>query len=260
MLQAERQAEIFKLLEEHHSVTVAQLCEELQVSDMTIRRDLRDMEGQALLRRVHGGAIRVTRHSYEPPYPLREIQLHQIKGQIGKKAVELIGNGDSIALDVGTTTLEVARALSGQRELTIITSSLPIISEIANRYSLVSDIRLIVTGGIMRAREMSMIGHHAARLYEELHVDKAFVGVGGLSLEQGLTEYNLDDALVKRAMIATAEQVIVVADSSKFNRITFASIAPLSEVDIIVTDRGTDEHTAERLQDMGIELMFADPE
>jgi DeoR/GlpR family transcriptional regulator of sugar metabolism len=258
MLQAERQAEIFKLLEEHHSVTVAQLCESLRVSDMTVRRDLHDMEGQGLLRRVHGGAIRVTRHSYEPPYPLRETQLHKLKEQIGKNAAELIGNGDSIALDIGTTTLEVARAMSGLHELTIITSSLPIINEIVSRYSLESDIRLIVTGGIMRAREMSMIGHHAARLYEELHVDKAFVGVGGLSLEQGLTEYNLDDALVKRAMIATAEQVIVVADSSKFNRITFASIAPLSEVDIIVTDRSLDEQTADQLQDMGIELVFGD--
>ncbi len=258
MLQAERRAAILRFLEESHSVTVAQLCEALQVSDMTVRRDLREMETQSLLRRVHGGAIRVARHSYEPPYTLRENHLHRTKQQIARKAIELIANGDTIALDVGTTTLEVARALHNQRELTVITSSLPVINEIVRRYSLVSDIRLIVTGGIVRASEMSMIGHHAERLYEELHVDKAFVGVGGLSLEHGLTEYNLDDALVKRAMIATADQVVVVADGSKFNRVTFASIAPLSEVDVIVTDYSADARTVGSLQSMGIELIFAE--
>jgi DeoR/GlpR family transcriptional regulator of sugar metabolism len=225
---------------------------------MTVRRDLQRMEMQGLLRRVHGGAVKIARHSYEPPYPLRENQMHETKHQIGKKAAELIANGDSIALDVGTTTLEVARALDGSRELTIITSSLPIVNELVCRYSLVSDIRLFVTGGMLRAREMSMIGHHAARLYEELHVDKAFVGVGGLSLEHGLTEYNLDDALVKRAMIATAEMVVVVADGTKFNRVTLAAIAPLSDVDVIVTDRSADQRTVEGLRDMRIEVIFAD--
>jgi DeoR/GlpR family transcriptional regulator of sugar metabolism len=258
MLQTERQAAIVRLLEQHHSVTVSHLCKELQVSDMTIRRDLREMETQGLLRRVHGGAVRVVRHSYEPPYAVRETEQRQTKQQIGKKAAELIANGDSIAFDIGTTTLEVARALDGQRALTIVTSSLAIINELVSRFSLVSDIQLVVTGGIMRARELSMIGHHAARLYQELHVDKAFIGVGGLSLEQGLTEYNLDDALVKRAIMATADQVIVVADGTKFNRVTFVSIAPLSEVDVVVTDRSADEQTVARLQDMGVELIFAD--
>lgn len=258
MLQTERQAEIFRLLDENQSITVAQLCEEFQVSDMTIRRDLRDMEIKGLLRRVHGGATKIIRHSYEPPYSLRETESVDIKRQIGRKAAELITNGDSIAFDVGTTTLEVARALDGQRELTIVTSSLPIINELVSRRSIVTDIRLFVTGGIIRARELSMVGHHATRLYDELHVDKAFVGVAGISIEQGLTEYNLDDALVKRAMIATADQVIVVADSTKLNRITFATIVALSEVDMIVTDENADSQTVDRLLDQGIEVILAD--
>ncbi len=241
-------------------MTVTQLCEELGVSDMTIRRDLREMEIQGLLRRVHGGAMRIVRHSYEPPYTVRQTQQREIKQQIGRKAAELIANSDIIALDSGTTTLEIARALDGQRELTVITGSLPIINEIVSRYSLVSDIRLIVTGGTVRPREMSMIGHHPTRLYAELHVDKAFIAVGGISLEHGLTTYNLDEALVERTMVATADQVIVVADGTKFNRVTFASIAPLSEVDVIVTDLSADKSTVHRLQDTGIELIFADSE
>jgi len=260
MLQAERRAAILRSIEERNSVTVAQLCEELEVSDMTIRRDLREMEIQGLLRRVHGGAMKIIRHSYEPPYIVRETQLREVKQQIGKKAAELITTSDIIALDSGTTTLEIARALNGQRELTVITGSLPIINEIVSRYSLASDIRLIVSGGIVRPREMSMIGHHPERLYAELHVDKAFIAVGGISLDQGLTTYNLDEALVTRTMISTADQVIVVADGSKFNRVTFASITPLSEVDVLVTDRSADKRTVHRLLDMGVEVIFADPE
>lgn len=258
MLQAERRAAILRSIEGRHSVTVTQLCEELQVSDMTIRRDLREMEIQGLLRRVHGGAMQIVRQSYEPPYTLRETQLHEIKQQIGRKAADLIADSDIVALDSGTTTLEIARALEGRRELTIITGGLPIINQIASQHSLVSDIHLIVSGGIVRPREMSMIGHHPERLYRELHVDKAFVAVGGLSTEHGLTTYNLDEALVTRAMIATADQVVVVADGSKFNRVTFASIAPLSEVDVIVTDHSADKRTVHNLQEMGIELIFAD--
>jgi DeoR/GlpR family transcriptional regulator of sugar metabolism len=260
MLQAERRVAILRAVGERNSVTVAQLCEELHVSDMTIRRDLREMEMQGLLRRVHGGAMKIIRHSNEPPFILRQTQLHEAKQQIGRKAAELIANSDIIALDSGTTTLEIARALDGQRELTIITGGLPIINELVSRYSLVSDIRLIVSGGIVRPREMSMIGHHPARLYAELHVDKAFIAAGGISLEHGLTTYNLDEALVTRTMIATADQVIVVADASKFNRVTFASIAPLSEVDVIITDHNVDKRTTHRLQDMGIEVIIADAE
>jgi DeoR/GlpR family transcriptional regulator of sugar metabolism len=258
MLQAERQAAILHLLDQHHSVTVAQLCDALAVSDMTVRRDLREMDGQGLLRRVYGGAVKIVRHSYEPPYTVRQNQLLSIKQQIGKKAAALIANGDSLALDVGTTTLEVARALSGRRELTIVTASLPIANEIAGRYALEGDIRLMLTGGILRARELSLVGHHAAQLFRDVLVDKAFIGVAGVSLEHGLTEYNLDDALVKRAMIASAGQVIVVADGSKFGQTTFAAVAPLTEVDVVVTDHSADPTTIAGLQAADIEVLFAD--
>src|SRR5258708_38371353 len=120
MLQSDRRVAILKLLQENHTVAVSQLCEALKVSEMTIRRDLREMDSDGLLRRVHGGAIKIVRHSYEPPYLLRQSENHEIKQKIGCSAARLISNGDSIALDVGTTTLEIARALDSLRELTIL--------------------------------------------------------------------------------------------------------------------------------------------
>jgi DeoR/GlpR family transcriptional regulator of sugar metabolism len=169
----------------------------------------------------------------------------------------MIFDGDSIALDIGTTTLEVARALQGKRNLTIITASLPIANEIASKASLHSDVRLILTGGILRPGEFSMIGHMANQAYREFHVDKAFIGVGGLSLETGLTEYNLEDALVKRPLLEKANRRIVVADGSKFNRTTFATIGPLSAIDTVITDGSAPTEVIQALENLGIQVLIA---
>ena len=175
-----------------------------------------------------------------------------------RKAAELIVDGDSIALDVGTTTLEIAQALHGKHNLTIITASLPIANEIVSNLSLTSEVRLILTGGIVRSGELSMIGDIAAQTYAEFHVDKAFIGVGGISMEEGLTEYNLEDAMVKKTLIRNAHQRIVVADSSKIGRTTFTSIAPLSMVDTLITDSQISEESKRSLQDLGIEILVAE--
>jgi DeoR/GlpR family transcriptional regulator of sugar metabolism len=154
---------------------------------MTIRRDLRELDREGLLRRVHGGAISNLGRSYEPPYQIRTTRQIEAKRAIGRKAAEMIFDGDSLALDVGTTTLEVVRFLHGKRNLTILTASLPIANEIASSLSLTADVRLILTGGIVRAGELSMVGHIAEETYRSLRVDKAFIGIGGLNLESGLT-------------------------------------------------------------------------
>jgi DeoR/GlpR family transcriptional regulator of sugar metabolism len=224
---------------------------------MTIRRDLRDMDREGVLRRVHGGTVSNLGRSYEPAYRLRSTRNAEKKQAIGHRAAELIVDGDSIALDVGTTTLEIAGALHGKHNLTLITASLPIANEVIANLSLTSDVRLILTGGIVRAGELSMTGHIAAQTYSDFHVDKAFIGVGGLSLEDGLTEYNLEDALVKKIMIQNAQQRIVVADSSKFGRTTFTSVAQLSMVNTIVTDEEIPKEIHTALQEMGIEVLIA---
>ena len=253
MFPAERRKYILELIEKQNSISVAELSHVLGVSDMTVRRDLRSLSRDGLLERVHGGALSRRGCSYEPPYVSRATKHVREKEIIGRRAAALVCKGDTVALDVGTTTLELAKALLHLTNLTILTASL----HIANILREAPSLRLILTGGILRKQELSMVGHIAERTFDDFHVDKAFVGVGGLDIQAGLTEFNLEDMLVKKVMIANADQVIVVADSSKLGEVCFASIAPLSVVDILVTDACADPKTLEQLAANGVEVIVA---
>jgi DeoR/GlpR family transcriptional regulator of sugar metabolism len=256
-MRAERQRKILELVLKNNEISVAEICNKFDVSEMTARRDLQDLEREGLLRRVHGGAVNNQGRSYEPPLQLRSNKHFELKQSIGLAAAEMVYDGDSIALDVGTTTLEIARALKGKRNLTVVTASLPIANEIVSHFSLSGDIRLILTGGIVRASEFSMIGDYAAQMYSQLHVDKAFLGIGGISLEDGLTEYNLEDALVKRSIMRSARQSIVVADGSKFGHTTFASVASVSEVDMFITDSSAPSQIVKQIEEMEIDVVIS---
>ncbi len=251
MLAEERRQHILMLLDQKGAITVAELCRQFGVSEMTVRRDLAALERRGLLRRVHGGAVSARGRSYEPPFLVRSGQQVEEKQRIAEAAVALIHDGDSIALDVGTTTLEIARRLEKVRNLTIVTPSLHIANVLAN----VPQNRLILTGGILRPGELSLVGHLAERVFQELYVDKLFLGIGGLDLEAGLTEYNLEDAQVKRAMLRSAKECIVVTDSSKLGRVAFAAVAPLSAMDTLITDSNADSAIIARLQEQGIQVI-----
>ena len=215
MLSEERHQEILRLLEVEGSVLVTDLVDKFNVSEMTIRRDLDTLDKKGLLRRVHGGAVSDIGRSYEPPFLTRSNINQEEKAKIGELAASLINHGDSVTLDVGTTTLEIARNIADKQNLTIITPCFQIASLLCEN----PNIRLILSGGILRPGELSMIGHVAERVFEEFFVDKLFLGAAGVDIESGLTEYNLEDTQVKRAMIKNAKQVILVADSKKFNRV-----------------------------------------
>jgi DeoR/GlpR family transcriptional regulator of sugar metabolism len=253
MLPLERRQYILDLIEKRNSISVGELCQLLGVSDMTIRRDLRALSKAGLLERVYGGALLRRGRSYEPPYVVRTAENFQKKEIIGRRAAALVEDGDSIALDVGTTTLEVAKCLRSASNLTVITASV----HIANVLTEAPGLRLILTGGILRTQELSLIGHIAERTFHDFHVDKAFVGVGGLALKDGLTEYNVEDTIVKKAMIDNADQIIVVTDSSKLGKSCFATIGPLSVVDTLVTDDGIPPEIQQQLTDEGIEVIIA---
>jgi DeoR/GlpR family transcriptional regulator of sugar metabolism len=258
MAKTDRQRHIVELVTERGEVTTNELCSLFDVSDMTIRRDLRELDKKGMLRRVFGGAVSNLGRSYEPPYRVRSSTNLEAKRAIAKKAAERIFDGDSIAFDVGTTTIEVVHALSDKQNLTIITSSLPIANAVVSKFSLDSEIRLILTGGILRPRELSMTGHIPQQVYSEFHVDKAFVGIGGVSTEGGLTEYNLEDALVKKTLIGSAREVVVLADSSKLGRTTFASVAPLTDIHTLITDAAAPPEEVQALRELDVNVVVAD--
>lgn len=251
MIPAERQQSILDMLDKHDSIQVTYLVELFDVSEMTIRRDLDMLERRGLLRRVHGGAVSNRGRSYEPPFMLRSSQNSEAKERIGKAAAGLVQNGDSIMLDVGTTTLEVARNLRDRQNLTVITPCFQIAALLVEH----PDIRLILTGGILRRGELSLVGHLAERAIQDFYVDKFFMGVGGVDLKAGFTEFNLEDTLVKQAMLRQAKDITVVVDSSKFCHVAFTAIAPLQAANRIVTDSGVATETVEEIEELGIDLL-----
>jgi len=254
----DRKRQIVEIVNQKSKVTISEMCRLFDVSEMTVRRDLRDLDQIGLIHRVHGGAISSIGRSYEPAFTIRAKSSNEAKKAIGRKAAEYVQDGDSICIDTGTTTIEFARALKDKHNLTIITSSLLIANEIISSLSLEKDVCLILSGGIVRVGEFSMVGEIATRTFKDIHVDKAFISVGGIDLEAGLTEYNIDDCLVMKSAIKSAQQCIVLADSSKFSRVAFASTGELSDADLIITDQGVPPDMVEELTKLGIDVIIAE--
>lgn len=243
-----RQRHILEQIEKRGSVSVFELSKDLAVSDMTIRRDLKELEKVGLIRRTHGGAINSRGRSYEPPLGIRSIENKEIKQRIGRFAAGMVSEGDSISLDTGSTTYEIALHLNETRNITLITPSIHIASLFFDR----SDVRLILPGGIVRPGEKSLIGNLACNNLELLYVDRLFLGVGGLDSSARLTEYNIDDAYIKQLMIKNAKEVVVVADSSKFERIAFSHVASFNEINHLVTDQEPPQKLKKALKDHNV--------
>lgn len=253
MLAQERRQHIFQEIETNGVASVRDLSQRFDVSMITIMRDLQELEQEGLIRRVHGGAISVRGASYEPPFSTREAQFASEKQRIALKALEFINDGDSLILDVGTTTLEIARALKGKRNLTVLVTNLRAAIELARQ----PGIQVIVIGGKLRTSELSMVGHLAEGILRTFQVNKAFIGVSGITLENGLTEFNFEEAGTKRTMFERAQQRIVVADHTKFGRIMLTQVAPLSVADLVITGQELDEEFVKKLTEAGVKLLLA---
>jgi DeoR/GlpR family transcriptional regulator of sugar metabolism len=248
-----RREYILKEIEQKGSVSIVNVAEVLKVSDMTIRRDLAELEKEGLLRRTYGGAVINTHRAYEPPLALRSTQASEAKQRIGKAAAELVSDGDAVALDVGSTALAVAKNLIGRQNLTIITPSL----HIANLFINQPDVRLILPGGIVRPGEASLVGSLTIQAFEGIFFDRLFLGVGAIDARAGLTEYNWEDAQIKQVMLKSAKEVVAVADSSKFGRVAFALICHFNAIQRLVTDQLPPEPLLKKLNEAGVKLVVA---
>lgn len=248
-----RRTQLLERLSEQGSVSVTELVDQFGVSEVTIRRDLAMLEQGGLCRRVRGGALQPQGRSYEPPFALRRTFHEAEKDAIAEAALLSVTDGDSIALDVGSTTLALARRLTARDNLTVITPSLSVAGTLADH----PRVRVLVTGGLLRPSESSLVGHLAERAFTDFHVDRLFLGVGGIHPEHGMTEFNIEDTLVKQAMLQTAKETIVLADSSKLDRIVFATVAPVTRADRVVTDAGADPDAVARLEEKGVDVVVA---
>jgi DeoR/GlpR family transcriptional regulator of sugar metabolism len=248
-----RRAIALELIQEQGEVSVAELSARTGVSCMTIRRDLELLETEGAVRRVHGGAIGLASRGYAAPYSVRNTRAVAAKERIGQAAAGLLADRETVVLDVGTTTLQVARAMSQKRNLTVLTPGLRIAQVLSSN----TGIRLMVTGGLVAPGELSLVGDMAEGAFSRLRFDTLVMGVGGIDVEAGVTEFSLEDARVKRAALASVRRCIVVADSSKLGKVTFAQVCPLASVDVVVTDSDAAREEIEALQSEHVEVVVA---
>jgi len=248
MRQQDRLGFILERLSIHSSVDVAQLAEELSVSQASVRRDLQLLESQQLLTRTHGGAV-ASGVLYELPMRYRGGQRHEEKRAIAKQAVALLGpEVTSVGLNGGSTTTEVARALASYSGLRVVTNALNIAAELAVR----SNIELVVCGGSARSESYELVGPLAELTLSNINLDVAFIGVDGVSPGAGLTTHHEVEAQTNRFVLRAAERVVVVADSAKLGRRGFARISDLSAVNDLVTDSGATDAQVAELERAGI--------
>ena len=253
MYAPERQQEILRIARDGGRVDVLSLAEEFQVTAETIRRDLKALDRAGLVRRVHGGAIPVGRLDFEPDLTERESTAADEKDRIAKAALaELPAEGTTI-LDAGTTVARVAAAIPLESALTVVTHSLPIAARLADH----PGIQLHLVGGRVRNRTRAAVDAWALRAYGEIRADVVFVAANGFSAGQGLTTPDLAEAAVKRAAVAAARRVVLLADSTKYGQEHFARFGDLSDVDLLITDSGLSPEDTAAIERGGTEVVRA---
>ncbi|HIW69559.1 MAG TPA: DeoR/GlpR family DNA-binding transcription regulator [Candidatus Dietzia merdigallinarum] len=258
MYGSERRRRITESLAASGRVTVAELSEELEVSAETVRRDLSALESEGLLERTHGGAVpAVPGGRVERTLAARRAENVDAKAAIGRAALALLpADGGTVLLDAGSTTARLVDALAGglteHRDLTLITNSVPIADTIhrAGRDS------LHMLGGGARGLTGACVGAHTLRALAAIRVDVAFLGTNGLDVERGLTTQDPEEAAVKSAMCSAARRVVLLADSSKFDRDYLVTFAALDRIDVLVTDTPPTGALAAALDTRGIEVVL----
>lgn len=249
---AERQAQIARMVSRQGRVKISDLCSEFGISEATARRDLAAVAKKGLIQRVHGGALLLHQAAPEEPILRRAQEMEEEKRAIGLAGASLIQDGETVFLGSGTTVLEVARNLI-DRTITVITNSLPVINLMSSR----QNITLVSLGGMLRASELSFIGHITEQVLHELRADRVVIGTRAFSLEHGLTNDYISETLTDRAIITIGNQVVVVADHSKLGRISTAFLAPVNSVHILVTDDQADKNFLHEVRSKGIQVIVA---
>ena len=237
MLANQRKDKILELLKEDGSAKVVNLAKLFKVTEVTIRQDLEKLEKEGLVLREHGGAFLKNMETQVRSFSLTHQDNLDKKELIAKKCLEFIDDGDTIILDSGSTTTEIAKKLKGVKNLTVITNAL----NIALMLGVEPGIEVIMTGGEFKPPTLSLTGQKAADFFNGLNVHKLFLATAGLSLKAGLTYPSISDLVVKKAMINAAETTYLVADSTKIGKSSFASLGALSLIDYIITDAGIQE-------------------
>jgi len=250
----DRRREVMKLLAAQGSVQVSELGRRLGVSEMTVRRDLDQLEREGYLRRTHGGAVLGPAVTVERPFAERAENMIAEKQLIGETAARMIDSGDTIILDAGTTTLQIATQLVRREKLLVVTTSLP---HAAKTVSLPWASTLLV-GGLLKPIELCCVGPTVEKALTDLHADTVFLSASGVDVRHGVTETDMREGYVKRAMVEAARRVILVVDHTKFGNVSFFHVVGLDRVQCIVTDVGVDPEDVQQIRQLGVEVVVCE--
>ncbi len=252
-LPEERKRQILDYLTRHEFADVMSLADAVEASPATVRRDLQYMAEHAMISRTRGGAARVAHGvGHEPPYVARANENIAEKRAIAELASALIREGEVIALDVGSTGFELAKAIRDLRNLTVFTASLPIAQVLTQ-----SEVSVILVGGTLRKKELSLAGPIAVQSVSQFHFDKFFLGTAGVSVQDGFTDFGMEDVEVKKSFLQRSKQVIALADHTKLGQVSFATTCSLDQVQKLITDDGAESEQVELLRQTGLEVLLA---
>jgi DeoR/GlpR family transcriptional regulator of sugar metabolism len=259
MLQAERQTNIFKLIKEKSFLTIKEFEDIFHVSSITIRRDLKELSKQGLIKQVHGGAADITSlsTSFEPLYKTKLYLNFEKKEAIAKKAVEFIDSGETIILDSGTTTLQIAIKLKNKRfkDVGIVTNDIKIADELCTAEHL----EVIVLGGILRKFLYTLFGSFTIDFLEQIKVNKFFLAADAISKENGISNANIEEVSIKKLMIQNSQNVILVADSTKFNTDAFCRVCGWEKINSIITDDKISDDYIKFFKEININYQIVSP-
>lgn len=255
MLAEERRFQIREILNAQRTVSAADLCEQLNVTPATIRRDLAALQQQGVLVRSHGGAVsRMSSTNFQPSYNALIHSNSEEKRQIARAAEELILDGDTVFLEGSTTVFELARRLASRHRLTVVTNSPTIVCELQRS----SGVTVLCTGGDLQKDTFYLSGQWAQRALSEIRLDKAVLGVSALDPSYGISTASHAEAQIKKMVTHAAKTRIALADHGKFGRQSFAYVGPATDITTLVTDSGTDPAYLKELREAGIQVIVAD--
>lgn len=251
LVKEKRLQHILQSVQKNGQVNASALSQHFNVSEITIRRDLHKLADEGFVRLVYGGATLAKQIPVDPPIIQRMLEHKEEKEAIGLEASKCICDGDTVFIGSGSTTAYVARNLKGKEGITVVTNALNIGTELATN----GDISVVVLGGLMRQSELSLIGHITDLSLKEIRIDKVIIGIPAIDPKAGLSNDYLLEVMTDRNIINKASELIVVADHSKFGKISTAYLAPIERVTTIVTDHKTDKSMLEIIVQLGIRVV-----
>ncbi|HKW16686.1 MAG TPA: DeoR/GlpR family DNA-binding transcription regulator [Terriglobales bacterium] len=258
MLAEERRFQIREVLTAQRTVSAADLCDRLKVTAATIRRDLAALEQEGVLVRSHGGAVsRMSSTNFQPTYDALLRSEHEEKRQIARAAEQLVMDGDTIFLEGSTTVFELARRLAHRHRLTVVSNSPTIVCELQRS---TAGVTVMSTGGDLQKDTFCLYGEWTQRALSEIRLDKAILGVSAIDPRYGVSTAHHAEAQITRMVSKAAKTRIALADHTKFGRQRFAFVGPVTDIDILITDSGTDLKHVEQLREAGLQVIIAETE